>query len=98
MKGLTIKGKVSSTSAKHFEVKGEKGLALEIKISDIKINEMLCVLFNEMAETTMEHIQEGDTIQVTGDITRADNGEHILRAKVLALLATAEEEEEENDE
>lgn len=98
MKGLKLKGKVSSMNTKHFGVKGEKEVALEIKIKDVQIEEMLCVMFGEMAETTMEHIQEGDTIKVSGEILKADNGTHILRAKVLALLATAEEEEEGSDE
>lgn len=98
MKELKLKGTVDSMESKHFEVEGEKGVALEIKIKDVQIEEMLCVMFDEMAETTIEHIKEGDTIQVVGDILRPDKKTHILRARVLALLATAEEEEEESDE
>ena len=97
MKGLKIKGKVKSINAKHFWFKGEKGTALEIKIKDIQIDEMLCVLFDDAAKTTMEYIEEGDKIKVSGEIIKADNGTHVLRAKVLALIGTREEEEESNE-
>lgn len=95
MKGLKLEGKVSGINTKDFYWKGEKETALEIKISDIKIDEILCVLFDDMAGTAREHIQKGDTIQVVGDIIKTDLGTHILRAKVLVLLATAEEENDE---
>lgn len=95
MKGLKLKGKVSSVNPKYFEFKGKKGVALEIQIKDVQIEEMLCVMFDEMAETAMEYIQEGDTIKVSGEIIKADNGTHILRPKVLAM---AEGKEEESDE
>lgn len=94
MKGLKLTGIVNSTSTKDFEFNGEKGVALEIKIKNIKIDEMLCVLFDDMAETAMEHIQEGDKIQIVGNIIRTDNGDHIIHSKVLALLGTKEDDKD----